>query len=62
MGIVIENYIFNNLRSLLLICIGAFESLILIKNTLLRLCFTSNGPLTIRGETRELEKNFPDIY
>ena len=28
----------------------------------LRLFFISKGPLTIRGGTRELEKNYPDIY
>ena len=57
MGIVIENYIFNNLRSLLLICIGAFESLIFIKNTLLlpRLNLTTLTKEVVSYKSKVLE-------
>ncbi len=62
MDIVVENYIFSNLRIFLRALLAVYESTLLIYKIFQRLFFISKGPLTIRGETRELEKNYPDIY
>ena len=62
MDIVIGNYIFSNLRIFFRALLAVYESTLLIYKIFLRLFFISKGPLTIRGETRELEKNYPDIY
>lgn len=62
MDIVIENYIFNNLRIFIRAFLAVYESTLMVYKIFLRLFFISKGPFTIRGGTTELEKNYPDIY
>ncbi len=60
--VVIEHYIFSNLRSAAWGIATVCRAVKIIQEIFLRLFFISKGPLTIRGQTRELEKNYADIY